>query len=170
METQQLTSVGGLMQNALTSPVNGFEDLGAGVVDVNDLPTPDPIRFRLFSFVTSGADSESFTFIRGGSTPIFFGDGTQSTASGSVSKTYDTSSVPAGSVFSVTTNALFGFGMDTGDGATSIKNLNGLEFYWDALTNGSAALQLQNLGIDIPMPKWRNGAGVNYGTLNFSPF
>ncbi len=166
METQQLTSVGGLMQDSLTSTVNGVEDLGARVVDINDLPTPDSLTLRLFSFITSGADSESFTFNKGGSAAVFFGDGNQSTNSGAITHTYDTSSVPAGSVFSVTTAETLNFGVDTGDGASSIKNLNGLEFYWDALTLTSNSLKLQNLGINQQMPKWSNGASRHYNTLN----
>jgi hypothetical protein len=55
--------------------------------------------------------------------------------------------------------------METGDGASSIKNLNGLEFYWDALTNTTSNLKLQNLGINQPMPEWRNGS-IHYNTIN----
>jgi hypothetical protein len=166
METQQLTSVGGLMQHALTSPVNGFEDLGAGVVDVSDLPTPDPFRYRLFSFITSGAASESFSLTKGGSTTVYFGDGTSSSNSPTISKTYDTSSVPSGTVFSVTTDELFRFGFDTGNSSSSIQNLNGLEFYWDSLTSLSSNLKLENLGITQPMPKWNNGSNVLMSTVN----
>ena len=56
--------------------------------------------------------------------------------------------------------------MDTGDGASSIKNLNGLEFYWDAVAFTSSNLKLQNLGIDQPMPKWNGGIAQHYVTLN----
>jgi hypothetical protein len=157
METQQLTCVGGLAQE-------GFEDLGAGVVGVNDLPTPDPLRLRLFSFIASGAASESFTFGRGGNTTVYFGDGTSSSASLTASKTY--SGLTSGDVISVTTDAVFGFGIDSGAGASSIKNLGGLEFYWDAITGGSGTLKLENLGIKQPMPKWKNGASVDYVTIN----
>jgi hypothetical protein len=165
MESSQFSLLSGPDLQAFGADHGAFGDVGAGLFDTGDLPTPDPYRLRLFSFVTSGADSESFTFVRGGTAPVFFGDGTQSTASGSISKTYDTSSVPSGSVFSVTTSDLFGFGMDTGDGASSIKNLNGLEFYWDALTNTTSNLKLQNLGINQPMPEWRNGT-THYTTIN----
>lgn len=167
METQQLTSVGGLLQDGLTSSVAGFEDVGSQVIDTNDLPTPDALRYRLFSFTTSGAASESFSFTKGGSTTVYFGDGTSSNSSPTISKTYDTSSVPSGTIFSVVTDEPFNFGMDTGTGSNSIKNLNGLEFYWDTVTRTSNSLKLQDLGIDRPMPNWTDRSGnSSYGTFN----
>lgn len=166
MESSQFSLLSGPDLQAFGADHGAFGDVGAGLIDTGDLPTPDPFMLRLFSFITSGADSESFTFNKGGTAAVFFGDGNQSTNSGAITHTYDTSSVPAGSVFSVTTNDTFNFGMDTADGASSIKNLNGLKFYWDAVTLTSNSLKLQNLGIDQPMPKWNRGVDINYVTLN----
>lgn len=167
MESSQFSLLSGPDLQTFGAGHGAFGDVGAGIIDTGDLPTPDPFRLRLFSFVTSGADSESFSFTKGGSEIVYFGDGTSGTGgvSGVVSKTYDTSSVPAGTVFSVTAGGLFYFGMDTEDGASSIKNLNGLEFYWDAVTNTTSSLRLQNLGINQPMPEWRN-ANTHYITIN----
>ena len=168
MESSQISLLSGPDLQTFGARSGAYGEVGAGLIDTDNLPTPDPFRLRLFSFVTSGADSESFSFTKGGPELVYFGDGTSGSgsASGVVSKTYDTSSVPAGSVFSVTTGGSFNFGVDTGDGASSIKNLNGLEFYWDAITFSSSNLKLQNLGINQPMPKWNNGVARHYQTFN----
>ena len=162
MEAQQLTSVGGLLQDKFTSPAQGFEGLGSELVDAGDLPTADPLRHRLFSFITTEADSESFAMVYGGPTTLYFGDGTSfPSGGGNVSKTYDTSSIPSGSVFSVSTDDYFYYGVDS----SNIKDLNGVEFYLDAVTHATTNLKLQGLGIDQPMPKWRNGS-IHYNTIN----
>ncbi len=167
MESSQFSLLSGPDLQTFGAGHGAFGDVGAGIIDTGDLPTPDPFRLRLFSFVTTGADSESFSFNKGGTAVVYFGDGTSSSgsSSGVVFKNYDTSSVPAGTIFSVTTDGLFYFGIDTGNDASSIKNLNGLEFYWDAITNTTSNLKLQNLGISQPMPKWRN-ANTHYNTIN----
>jgi hypothetical protein len=161
MESSQFSLLSGPDLQAFGADHGAFGDVGSGLVDTGDLPTPDPYRLRLFSFVTSGSDSESFSLTKGGSTTVYFGDGTSSNSSPTISKTYDTSSVPAGSVFSVTTDSLFYFGIDAG----TVKDLNGLEFYWDAVTHTTTNLKLQDLGIKQPMPEWRN-ASIHYNTLN----
>jgi hypothetical protein len=165
MESSQISLLSGPDLQTFGARHGSFGDIGAGIIDTGSLPTPDPFRLRLFSFVASGAASESFTFARSGTTTIYFGDGTSSNVSTIVSKTY--SGLTSGDVISVTTDALFASGINSSTGASSIENLGGLEFYWDAITGGSDTLKLENLGIKQPMPKWNNGASVDYLTINF---
>jgi hypothetical protein len=65
MESSQFSLLSGPDLQAFGADHGAFGDVGAGLVDTGDLPTPDPYRLRLFSFVTSGADSESFSLARG---------------------------------------------------------------------------------------------------------
>jgi hypothetical protein len=164
MESSQISLLSGPDLQTFGARSGAFGDVGAGLIDTGDLPTPDPFKLRLFSFIASGAASESFSFTRGGTGTVYFGDGTSSNVAGYVSKTY--SGLTLGDVISVTTDAEFDFGVDSGTGASSIKNLGGLEFYWDTIANGTAVLKLQDLGIDRPMPKWNNGESINYSTFN----
>jgi len=166
MESSQFSLLSGPDLQSFGADHGAFGDVGAGLIDTGDLPNPDPFRLRLFSFITRGDGNDSFTFFRGGTGTVYFGDGTSSSSLNNVSQTY--TSFPSGSAISVTTDAIFTGGIDAGGSASdAIKKLDGLTFYWDAITGGSGTLKLENLGIKQPMPKWNNGNNVDYITVNF---
>ncbi len=149
METQQLTPVGGLTQN-------GFGDLGAGVVDVNDLPTPDPLRFPLLTFTAPENGTESVSWSAGGSNVIaYYGDGTSNSNLG---HTY--TGLTPGEQITISLSGQYQFGFTAG---SSLKSLENLTFWWDGIANTQNTLNLKDMGITRRMtPTMSN----NYSTLN----
>ena len=156
MEAQQLTSVGGLMQDSLTSTVNGFEDLGAGVVDVNDLPTPDPLRFPLLTFTAPASGTQHVGWATGdGSVTAYYGDGT---SNGNLGHTY--TGLTPGEQMTISLSGQYRFGFTAG---SSLKSLENLTFWWDGVADVNN-LNLKNMGITRRMPASMGNGSM--GTLN----
>ena len=155
METQQLTSVGGLMQDSLTSTVNGFEDLGAQVVDINDLPTPDLFRIPLLTFTAPASGTETVSWNAGGVVLVYWGDGA---ADGNKSHTY--TGLTPGEQITISLGSAYKFGFTAN---SDLKALENLTFWWDGVANTSGTLNLKDTAITRRMtPTMDNG----YGTLN----
>tara|TARA_R110000796_G_C14480280_1_gene426586 strand:+ start:25 stop:1074 length:1050 start_codon:yes stop_codon:yes gene_type:complete len=155
METQQLTSVGGLMQNALTSPVNGFEDLGAQVVDVNDLPTPDPFRLPLLTFTAPASGNETVSWNAGGNVTVHWGDGT---SDGNKSHAY--TGLTPGEQITISLESPYRFGFSAN---ADLKDLDNTTFWWDGVANTSSTLNLKDMGITRRMTPTMS---ATYSTLN----
>jgi hypothetical protein len=85
METNGLTQVGGLLKEAFTSSLNGFDDLGADYIDT---PTQTAVQRGLFSFQAQ-ADNPTVSFSTGNQTNTFYFTGgfTSGVTGGSVSAT-----------------------------------------------------------------------------------
>ena len=143
------------MQNALTSPVNGFEDLGAQVVDVNDLPTPDPFRLPLLTFTAPASGNETVSWNAGGNVTVHWGDGTSDT-----NKSRSYSGLTAGEQITISLESTYDFGWTAN---TDLKSLENLTFWWDGVANTSNTLNLKNMGITRRMTPTMDNS---YGTLN----
>jgi hypothetical protein len=85
MESNELTEIGGLLKEAFTSSLNGFDDLGADYIDT---PTQTAVRKGLFSFQAQ-ADNPTVSFSTGNQTNTFYFTGgfTSGVTGGSVSAT-----------------------------------------------------------------------------------
>tara|TARA_R110000796_G_scaffold161546_1_gene278347 strand:- start:52 stop:1107 length:1056 start_codon:yes stop_codon:yes gene_type:complete len=153
METQQLTPVGGLTQN-------GFGDLGAGVVDVNDLPTPDPFRLPLLTFTVPAGGTETVSFTIGpqaSPVTVYWGDGTSSTVS-EFAVTHNYTGLTPGNQVTITTDKSFtNFFKDT-----NFSSLENLIFWWDAIKGTSANLVLKDIGLTRRMNPTMSGFYSNF--------
>ncbi len=144
METRQLTTVGGLLQESLASPMHGFDVLGSDSID--SLPTPDALRYGLFSLVTEEANP-TLTFYTGSqSGTIYWPDGTTTVGlSGKNDKAL--TGISAGDSLTVQMDRPLKFGFRQ---ISSTGDFNSFEVYWDGLTDTNN-IELKDYGITRPM-------------------
>jgi len=155
METEQLTSVGGLLQDAMMSPVHGFNALGSDSAD-DPLPTPDPFRIPLLTFTASnrlGGDSVSWN--AGGDVVVHWGDGTSDS-----NKSHTYTGLTPGEQVTISLESTYNFGWTAN---SDLKSLDNLTFWWDGVANTKNTLNLKDTGITRRMtPTMSN----TYSTLN----
>ncbi len=143
MVTEQLTVVGGLLQESLASPMHGFDALGSDSID--SLPTPDPLRYGLFSFVAQ-EDNPTVSFRTGTqANTIYWPDGTTSGVGSLNAKTL--TGVTAGDALTVQIEKPLKFGFT---GIESTGGLGDLEVFWEGLVD-SNNIELKDYGITRPI-------------------
>jgi len=144
MESNQLTEIGGLLKEAFTSSLNGFDDLGADYIDT---PTQTAVRRGLFSFQAQ-ADSPTVSFSAGNQTNTFYFTGgfTSVTVGSSVSATL--TGITEGTYITVQCDVpvKFGFSNISATGGLGDK----FEVYWDGLTDASS-IHIKDLGATRPI-------------------
>lgn len=154
METEQLTSVGGLLQDAMMSPLHGFNALGSDSADY-PLPTPDPFRIPLLTFTAPASGNDTVSWNAGGNVVVHWGDGTSNTDLG---HTY--TGLTPGEQVTISLESTYNFGFTAN---ADLKSLENLTFWWDGVANTQNTLNLKNMGITRRMsPTMSN----TYGTLN----
>jgi hypothetical protein len=143
METRQLTTVGGLLQESLASPMHGFDVLGSDSID--SLPTPDPLRYGFFSFIAQ-VDNPTVSFNTGTqSNTIYWPDGTTTGVSASNSKTL--TGITAGDALTVQLAEPLKFGLSN---ITATGGLGNCEVFWEGITS-TTNVDLSNLGLTRPI-------------------
>jgi hypothetical protein len=144
MESNELTEIGGLLKEAFTSSLNGFDDLGA---DYTDKPSQTAVRRGLFSFQAQ-ADNPTVSFSTGNQTNTFYFTGgfTSGVTGGSVSATL--TGITEGTYITVqcAVPVKFGFSNISSTGGLGDK----FEVYWDGLTDASS-IDIKNLGATRPI-------------------
>ena len=143
MESNELTEIGGLLKEAFTSSLNGFDDLGA---DYIDKPTQTAVRKGLFSFQAQ-ADNPTVSFNTGNQTNTFyFTGGFTSGAGSSVSVTL--TGITEGTYITVqcAVPIKFGFSNISATGGLGDK----FEVYWEGLTDASS-IDIKDLGATRPI-------------------
>jgi hypothetical protein len=154
MDSQQLTSLGGLMQESMMSPMHGFDALGSDSIE-EPLPTPDPFRIPLLTFSAPASGTETVSWSAGGSVVAHWGDGTSDSTR---SHTY--TGLTAGDQVTISLESSYKFGWTAN---SDLKALDNLTFWWDGVANTSNTLNLKDMGITRRMtPTMSN----SYGTLN----
>jgi hypothetical protein len=154
METEQLTSVGGLMQESMMSPMHGFDALGSNSVD-ESLSPPDPFRIPLLTFTAPASGTETVSWNAGGTVVVHWGDGTSDTGLG---HTY--TGLTPGEQVTISLESTYNFGFTAN---SALKSLENLTFWWDGIANTQNTLNLKNTGINRRMTPTMDNT---YGTLN----
>jgi hypothetical protein len=143
MVTEQLTVVGGLLQESLASPMHGFDALGSDSID--SLPTPDALRYGLFSFVAQ-EDNPTVSFGTGTqSNLIYWPDGV--TAGVGALNSRVLTGITAGDALTVQIQEPLKFGFSN---ISATGGLGDFEVFWDGLTD-TTNLELRDYGITRPM-------------------
>lgn len=143
MVTEQLTVVGGLLQESLASPMHGFDALGSDSIE--SLPTPDPLRYGLFSFVAQ-VDNPTVSFNSGGQTnTVYWPDGT--TSGVGALNTQTLTGVTAGDALTVQLAVPLKFGFKN---ISATGGLGDVEVFWEALVD-SNNIELKNYGLTRPI-------------------
>jgi len=143
MVTEQLTVVGGLLQESLASPMHGFDALGSDSID--SLPTPDSLRYGLFSFVAQ-ADNPTVSFQTGVQTnTIYWPDGQFTGTGASNSRTLI--GITTGDALTVQLEKPLKFGFKN---IQSTGGLGDFEVFWEALVD-STNIELRDYGITRPI-------------------
>jgi hypothetical protein len=155
METEQLTSVGGLMQESLLSPMHGFDALGSNSID--SLPTPDPARYPLLTFTAPASGTKTVSWTRSGSGNVDWGDGTVDSGT---SHTY--TGLTAGDQITI---SLVDRYTGTFVAGSDIKDLENLTFWWDALRDSQYSINLKDMGITRRMTPDMDSV---YSNINFT--
>jgi hypothetical protein len=146
METNGLTQVGGLLKEAFTSSLNGFDDLGA---DYTDTPTQDlaSLRKGLFSFVAQ-EDNPTVSFNTGNQTNTFYFTGGFTAGVTGSAVTATLTGITTGTYITVQCDAPVKFGF------SNVSSTGGLgdefEVYWDGLIDASS-IDIKDLGATRPI-------------------
>ena len=144
MESNELTEIGGLLKEAFTSSLNGFDDLGA---DYTDKPSQTAVRRGLFSFQAQ-ADNPTVSFSTGNQTNTFYFTGgfTSGVTGGSVSATL--TGITEGTYITVqcANPVKFGFSNISATGGLGDE----FEVYWEGLTDASS-IDIKDLGATRPI-------------------
>lgn len=143
MESEQLTSVGGLMQESMVSPMHGFNALGADNIE-EPLPTPDPYRTPLLTFTAPASGNDTVSWNAGGSVVVHWGDGTSDS-----SKSHTYTGLTPGDPITISLESPYNFGFSAN---ADMKDLGDITFWWDGVYNTSS-LNLKNMGITRRMPQ-----------------
>lgn len=146
METEQLTSVGGLMQESMMSPMHGFDALGSNSVD-ESLSPPDRFRIPLLTFTAPASGTETVSWNAGGSVTVHWGDGT---SDGNKSRAY--TGLTSGEQITISLESTYNFGFSAN---ADLKDLDNLTFWWDGVAN-TTSLNLKNMGITRRMSQTMN--------------
>ena len=159
METEQLTSVGGLMQESMMSPMHGFDALGSDSIE-EPLPTPDPYRVPLLTFTVPASGTETVEFTIGpqaSPVTVYWGDGTSSTVS-EFAVTHNYTGLTPGNQVTITTDKSFTNFFQ----GTNFSSLENLTFWWDAIKGTSANLVLKDIGLTRRMNPTMAGSYSNF--------
>jgi hypothetical protein len=160
METRQLTTVGGLLQESLASPMHGFDALGSDSID--SLPTPDPFRLPLLTFTVPASGTETVSFTIGpqaSPVTVYWGDGTSSTTSSAGQLIHNYTGLTLGDQVTITTDqSITNYFKDT-----NFASLENLTFWWDAIKDTTSNLVLKDIGITRRMNPTMSGL---YGNFN----
>ena len=154
METEQLTSVGGLMQESMMSPMHGFDALGSDSIE-EPLPTPDPFRIPLLTFTAPASGNDTVSWNAGGNVVVHWGDGTSDS-----NKSHTYTGLTPGEQITISLENTYNFGWTAN---SDLKDLENLTFWWDGVANTSVTLNLKNVGISRRMTPTMDNS---YGTLN----
>jgi hypothetical protein len=154
METEQLTSVGGLMQESMMSPMHGFDALGSDSIE-EPLPTPDPFRIPLLTFTAPASGTETVSWNAGGNVVVHWGDGTSDS-----NKSYAYTGLTPGEQITISLESTYNFGWTAN---SDLKALENLTFWWDGVANTSSTLNLKDMGITRRMTPTMS---KTYSTLN----
>lgn len=123
--------------------MHGFDVLGSDSID--SLPTPDPLRYGLFSFVAQ-VDNPTVSFRTGTqSNTIYWPDGATQGTGALNARTL--TGVTAGDELTVQIEKPLKFGFKS---ITATDGLGNVEVYWDGLTD-SNNIELKDYGITRPM-------------------
>tara|TARA_R110002167_G_scaffold8297_4_gene38524 strand:+ start:1192 stop:2250 length:1059 start_codon:yes stop_codon:yes gene_type:complete len=155
MDSQQLTSLGGLMQESMMSPMHGFDALGSD--NIETLPTPDPARIPLLSFTAPASGTETVSWTASTTPTVYWGDGTSDSSS-----THTYTGLTEGELITINLAASFGGTFVAGD---DLKDLSGLIFWWDGVEDSISNLNLKDMGITRRMNPFMNSP---YGNINFT--
>jgi hypothetical protein len=153
METEQLTSVGGLMQESMMSPMHGFDALGSDSIE-EPLPTPDPFRVPLLTFTVPASGTETVSWNRSGSGVVHWGDGTSDS---NASHSY--TGLTPGDQVTINLEASYSGTFKVNADLTALENLT---FWWDAIKDTSGNLNLKDMGITRRMNPQMSGTYTNF--------
>ena len=143
METEQLTSVGGLMQDSMVSPMHGFNALGSDSAE-DPLPTPDPYRIPLLTFTAPSSGNDTVSWNAGGNAVVHWGDGTSDS-----NKSHTYTGLTPGEQITISLESPYNFGFTAN---ADMKDLENTTFWWDGVYSTSS-LNLKNMGITRRMPQ-----------------
>lgn len=153
METEQLTSVGGLMQESMMSPMHGFDALGSDSIE-EPLPTPDPFRIPLLTFTAPASGTETVSWNRGGSGVVHWGDGTSDS---NASHSY--TGLTPGEQITINLEASYSGTFKVNADLTALENLT---FWWDGVRDTTGNLNLKDMGITRRMNPLMSGTYTNF--------
>jgi hypothetical protein len=153
MEAEQLTSVGGLMQDSMMSPVHGFNALGSDSAD-DPLPTPDPYRVPLLTFTAPASGNETVSWNTGGSRVVHWGDGTSDS---NASHSY--TGLTPGEQITINLEVPYSSTFKSNADLTQLENLT---FWWDAIRDTLGNLNLKDMGITRRMNPTMSGVYANF--------